>query len=141
MARDGFLPKKIFGYIHPRFKTPSFNVLLAGIAGLSALLFQGQVLGAANLCSFGGLLGMVLVNACVIGAYWHKDKLRGTSNFFKYVVLPIIGGGATLFLWCQLSVTAKIVGFSWLALGAIILGIKTKGFKEMPPEMDFSEVA
>ena len=141
MARDGFLPKKIFGYIHPRFKTPSFNVLLAGIAGLSALLFKGQVLGAANLCSFGGLLGMVLVNACVIGAYWHKDKLRGTSNFFKYVVLPIIGGGATLFLWCQLSVTAKIVGFSWLALGAIILGIKTKGFKEMPPEMDFSEVA
>ena len=139
MARDGFLPKKVFAYIHPRFKTPSFNILIAGIAGLSALLFQGQVLGAANLCSFGGLLGMVLVNACVIGAYWHKDKLRGTSNFFKYVVLPVIGGGATLFLWCQLSVAAKIVGFSWLALGAIILGIKTKGFKEMPPEMDFSE--
>ena len=55
------------------------------------------------------------------------------------IVLPVIGGGATLFLWCQLSVAAKIVGFSWLALGAIILGIKTKGFKEMPPEMDFSE--
>ena len=140
MARDGFIPKKIFGYIHPKFKTPSFNILIAAVAGLCALLFQGQVMSAANLCSFGGLLGMVLVNACVIGAYWYKDKMRGVSGFVKYILMPVIGGGATLFLWLQLSATAKIVGFSWLALGLILLAIKTKGFKEMPPEMDFSEV-
>lgn len=139
MAQDGFLPKKVFGYIHPKFKTPTFNILIVAAIGLAALLFQGQIMNAANLVSFGGLLGMVLVNACVIGAYWHKDKLRGVSNFVKYVIFPLVGGGATLFLWCQLSVMAKIVGFSWLALGLILLGIKTKGFKEMPPEMDFSE--
>lgn len=139
MARDGFLPKKFFAFIHPKHKTPSFNIALAGIAGLSALLFQGQVMDAANLCSFGGLLGMVLVNVCVIGSYWYKDKRRGTKNFFRYVLMPGAAAACTLFLWCQLSAMAKIVGFSFLALGAIILGIKTKGFKEMPPEMDFSE--
>lgn len=53
--------------------------------------------------------------------------------------MPGAAAACTLFLWCQLSAMAKIVGFSFLALGAIILGIKTKGFKEMPPEMDFSE--
>lgn len=141
MAQDGFLPKKVFGYIHPKFKTPAFNILIVAVIGFTALLFQGQIMNAANLVSFGGLLGMVLVNACVIGAYWHKDRLRGASNFVKYVILPFIGGGATLFLWCQLSAMAKIVGFSWLALGLILLGVKTKGFKEMPPEMDFSEEA
>ena len=31
---------------------------------------------------------------------------------------------------------AKIIGFSWLALGLIFLGVKTKGCKELPPEMD-----
>lgn len=139
MARDGFLPKKTFGYIHPKFKTPTFNILIAALAGLAALLFQGQVLSAANLCSFGGLLGMVIVNACVIGAYWHKDKMRGASPFVKYVLLPVIAMAVTLFLWWQLSIAAKIVGFSWLALGLVVLAIKTKGFKEMPPEMDFSE--
>ena len=84
---------------------------------------------------------MVLVNACVIGSYWVKDKRRGTSNFFKYVLVPGFAAACTLSLWCQLSAMAKIVGFSFLTIGAIILGIKTKGFKEMPPEMDFSEVA
>lgn len=137
MARDGFLPKKTFGFIHPKFKTPGFNIALAAVAGLAALLFQGQVMDAANVCSFGGLLGMVLVNASVIGAFWYKDKCRGVSGFIKYILIPIIGGGATLFLWWQLSVAAKIVGFSWLAVGAVLLGIKTKGFKEMPPEMKF----
>ncbi len=141
MARDGFIPKKIFGYIHPKFKTPSFNILIAALAGFCALLFQGQVMSAANLCSFGGLLGMVLVNACVVGAYWFKDRMRGVNGFVKYILMPVIGGGATLFLWCQLSAAAKIVGFSWLALGLILLAIKTSGFKEMPPEMDFSEAA
>lgn len=140
MARDGFLPKKLFGYIHPKHKTPSFNILIAAAAGFSALLFQGQVMSAANLCSFGGLLGMVLVNICVIGSYWHKDKLRGTSSFLKYVLMPGAAAAATLFLWIQLSAMAKIVGCSWLALGAIILGIKTKGFKELPPEINLSEV-
>ena len=139
MAKDGFLPKKIFGYIHPRFKTPAFNILIAAVAGLCALLFQGQVLSAANLVSFGGLLGMVMVNACVIGAYWHKDKLRGVNAFVKYLLIPGLAGAVTLFLWYQLSMAAKIVGFSWLALGFVLLLIKTKGFKEMPPEMDFSE--
>lgn len=139
MARDGFLPKKTFGYIHPKFKTPAFNILLAAIAGFGALLFQGQVLNAANLCSFGGLLGMVVVNACVIGSYWHKDKARGLSAFLKYIVMPVIAMAVTFFLWWQLSVAAKIVGFSWLAVGLILLAIKTKGLKEMPPEMDFSE--
>lgn len=139
MARDGFLPKKVFGYIHPKHKTPSFNIAIAAVAGMSALLFQGQVMNAANFCSFGGLLGMVLVNACVVGSYWYKDKMRGGKNTFKYLVVPVLAAACTLFLWCQLSAAAKIGGFSWLALGLIILGIKTKGFKEMPPEMDFSE--
>ena len=123
MARDGFLPKKFFGFIHPKHKTPSFNIALAGVAGLSALLFQGQVMDAANLCSFGGLLGMVLVNVCVIGSYWYKDKRRGTKNFLRYVLMPGAAAACTLFLWCQLSAMAKIVGFSFLALGAIILGM------------------
>lgn len=139
MARDGFLPKKTFGYIHPKFKTPSFNILLAAIAGLGALFFQGQVMNAANLCSFGGLLGMVIVNACVIGAYWHKDKHRGAGAFVKYILVPVVAMAVTFFLWWQLAGMAKIVGFSWLAVGLILLLVKTKGLKELPPEMDFSE--
>ena len=33
----------------------------------------------------------------------------------------------------------KIVGFSWLAIGVIVLAIKTKGFRQLPPEMKIEE--
>lgn len=43
MGRDGFIPKKFFGYVHPRFKTPSRNILLSMAIGLTALLFQDSL--------------------------------------------------------------------------------------------------
>ncbi|MCF0144015.1 MAG: APC family permease [Firmicutes bacterium] len=140
MARDGFLPKKFFGYIHPKFKTPSFNLVLAAILGLGSLLCQGQVLTAANFCSFGGLLAMAATNACVIVAFWVRDRKRSGTAILKYLIFPIIAIVCTMFLWTNLEAYAKIFGFSWLALGVIVLGIRTKGFREMPPEMDFSSV-
>ena len=38
-----------------------------------------------------------------------------------------------------LGTGAKILGGIWLAIGIIYLAVKTKGFKELPPEMEFDE--
>lgn len=38
MGRDSVLPKKVFGFIHPRFRTPINSILLVSIFGLSALM-------------------------------------------------------------------------------------------------------
>ena len=39
-------------------------------------------------------------------------------------------------MWLSLPVAGKIVGFSWLAIGVIVLAIKTKGFRQLPPELN-----
>ena len=45
-----------------------------------------------------------------------------------------------VFLWVIVIGTgAKIPGGIWTAIGLIYLAVKTKGFKELPPEMTFDE--
>ncbi|MCX2959341.1 MAG: amino acid permease, partial [Serratia symbiotica] len=39
MGRDGVFPERFFGYIHPKWRTPSLNVLLVGAIALMAINF------------------------------------------------------------------------------------------------------
>lgn len=136
MGRDGFLPKKFFGYVHPKFKTPSRNVLLTMLVGLLAIIFQDSLTNAMSLVSFGALSGFILTNICVIFRFWVKDKERGGAAVVKYIIIPIIAAAVCVYLWLSLPLAGKIVGFSWVAIGIVVLGVKTKGFKELPPELN-----
>ena len=136
MGRDGFIPKKFFGYIHPKFKTPSRNILLSAAVGLVAIFFQDSLTNAMSLVSFGAIMGFILTNISVIARFWTKDKERSGAAAVKYLIIPAIAAAVCIYLWLSLTTTAKIVGFSWLALGVVFLAIKTKGFKELPPEMN-----
>lgn len=136
MGRDGFIPKKFFGYIHPKFKTPSRNVLLSVAIGFTALIFQDSLTNAMSLVSFGAITGFIFTNISVIAAFWMRDKERSGAGLVKYLILPVIAAAACVYLWLSLAPMAKIVGFSWLTLGVVFLAIKTKGFKQLPPEMN-----
>ena len=136
MGRDGFLPKKFFGYVHPRFKTPSKNILLTAVVGLTAVIFQDSLMNAMSLVSFGALTGFILTNICVVTRFWVKDKERSGAAVVKYLIIPIIAACICVYLWLSLPMLAKIVGFSWIAIGLIVLAVKTKGFKELPPELN-----
>ena len=136
MGRDGFIPKKFFGYIHPKFKTPSRNILLSAVIGLAAIFFQDSLTNAMSLVSFGAIMGFILTNISVIARFWVRDKERSGAAAVKYLIIPAIAAAVCIYLWLSLTTTAKIVGFSWLALGVVFLAIKTKGFKELPPEMN-----
>jgi len=135
MGRDGFIPKKFFGYIHPKFQTPSRNILLTAAVGLTAIIFQDSLASAISLVSFGALAGFVFANITVFTQYFIKDQQRDLKGIIIYLILPLLGTIVDVYLWLSLSVQAKIVGFSWLALGIVFLAIKTKGFKELPPEL------
>ena len=136
MGRDGFLPKKFFGYVHPKFKTPVKNVLLTAAVGMLAVLFQDSLTNAMSLVSFGALLGFIFTNICVIMRFWVKDKERSGAAVIKYLIIPALAACVCIYLWLNLTIIAKIVGFSWIAIGVIVLAIKTKGFRELPPELD-----
>ena len=64
MGRDGVLPRRVFGYLHPRYRTPLFNLLLIGAAGMFAMWLSLET--ATSFINFGAFLAFTVVNICVI---------------------------------------------------------------------------
>lgn len=68
--------------------------------------------------------------------YFLKKKgERGARAILMYGIMPLIGTAICVVLWINIAITAKIIGLIWLAIGIIILTIKTKGFRKLPPEL------
>ncbi|MDN4609478.1 APC family permease [Arthrobacter burdickii] len=132
MGRDGVLPRRFFGRLHPRFKTPVLNLLLIGAAAMFALNLSLDT--ATSFINFGAFLTFAMVNVCVI-AYFIRERKHGKRSVLGFVVVPAIGAVVDLYLLTQLSTTAIQLGLAWLTLGIIYLAVLTKGFRKAPPEM------
>src|SRR5262249_1662730 len=65
MARDGLLPPRIFGTIHPRFRTPHRSTMMtaAVVCVVAALTPIG---GLQNMVNIGTLMAFVIVCAAVL---------------------------------------------------------------------------
>lgn len=138
MGRDGVLPKKIFGYIHPKFRTPALNVLIVSAFTLSALFID--LVMASSLINFGALVAFTFVNLSVVAHYFIKGKQRKGIDIVKYLILPIIGACFTLWLWTSLDTKALLLGFGWFVIGFIILLYITKFFTTRPPELSVDQI-
>lgn len=137
MGRDGALPKKFFGYVHPKYKVPTWNIFLLGAICLTSIFMSLSV--AVSLVNFGALTGFVLVNLCVIMHYFIKEKKRAGFDIFKFLIAPLIGMAVCATLWWGLDINSKILGFSWLAVGIVYLAFLTKFFRKLPPDMNMQE--
>lgn len=139
MGRDNILPKKFFGHLSKRFQTPVNNIVLTTLVAFTAILYADNVFGAASLVAFGAVCGFFMVNLSVIFHYYIKLNRRSGSDLFKYLIAPIIGMGSLVVVFIYMDSSAKILGLIWLAIGLVYLAIKTKFFKELPPEMTLEE--
>jgi amino acid transporter len=98
MSRDGLLPK-VFSSIHPRFGTPWFATIVAGVVVAIPALFM-NLTEVTDLASIGTLFAFVVVCAGVL----FKDKEFGREKrFVPYInsqfILPalLIAVGAAIF--------------------------------------------
>ncbi len=140
MGRDNILPKKFFGYVSPKWHTPVYNILLVSVIGCTGIFYADNLMGAAELVSFGCILGFIMVNISVyMHFYRHKGLRDGAKNKIMYMILPLIGAIILAIAFIFVGNGAKILGCIWLGIGVIYLAIKTRGFKELPPEMTFEE--
>ncbi len=127
MGRDGLFPPRFFGYIHPQWRTPAFNVLLVGFIALLAGLFD--LTTATALINFGALVSFTFVNLSVIAQFFVRDKLNNTlKNIFNYLLLPLVGAISVGTLWVNLEATSMILGLVWAVIGLIYLSFITHGF-------------
>ncbi|WP_028927175.1 APC family permease [Pseudonocardia acaciae] len=130
MGRDGSLPRRVFGWLHPRFRTPVTANLVVGVFGLTALVID--LATVSSMISFGALAAFSFVNLCVIKHYMIDN---GRREIFRYGVVPAVGVLVTLYLWMQLSGLTFVIGLSWLVVGLGYLTWLTRGFRRPPPAM------
>ena len=115
MARDGRLPKSVFGYLHPKLRTPTLSMILMGAIAMGAALVL-DLDKAAELVNFGACAGFMVVNLSVIGHYFGRNGLRG-NGLWKYVVSPALGFLVCLWIWLSVSPLAMKVGAVWSLAG------------------------
>lgn len=137
MGRDGILPKA-FAYQSKVKRVPVVASL--AICAISCIGIFIDLSMAFSLVSFGALLGFISVNVSVYILYIRKKKMKGNGAVVRWILLPLFGAIICAAIWLSLEPLAKIVGGIWMAIGFIYLLIKTKGFKELPPEMDLEQI-
>ncbi|PPF36992.1 MULTISPECIES: APC family permease [unclassified Pseudoclavibacter] len=137
MGRDGVLPRRLFGWVSPRWQTPIGAALFVGVVSLAAVVADLNTV--ASVISFGALTAFSLVNLAVIKHFLIDQRRRGAAAVLRFGVLPTLGFLLTAWLWLSLSGLALVVGLIWVALGVVWLAVITHGFRRRPPEVEFDE--
>jgi putrescine importer len=133
MARDHRLPQFVFGYLHPKRRTPSHSILLmGGIALIAGLLLDLDK--AAELVNFGACAGFMAVNLSVIGYYF----VRLRRGWWGALLSPTIGFLVCLWIWLSVSSLAMKVGALWTAAGVVYLVylIRRRGSRLQGPQLE-----
>jgi len=119
IARDGLLPFRFFGAVHPRFRTPWKATLATGlfVAVLAAFLPIGVLLLLVNM---GTLLAFVLVSAAVLIMRRTHPEARRPFRVPLVPLTPILGIASCLLLMFSLPPETWVRLIVWLALGFVI---------------------
>ncbi|MEX6457038.1 APC family permease [Moraxella osloensis] len=132
MGRDGVINKRIFGHIHPKYLTPTYNIYIAGMIALTAGFIEFDII--AHLISFGALTAFSFVNLSVIATYIIREKrYHSAYDLFMYLIVPLLGFISVALMWKESDPIAIKMGLAWAVIGLIYLAFKTGGFKRHPP--------
>ncbi|MCG8709033.1 APC family permease [Brenneria sp. 4F2] len=133
MGRDGVFPERFFGYIHPKWRTPSLNVLLVGVIALSAVSFELDT--ATALINFGALVAFTFVNLSVISQFYIRERRNRTlKETFSYLILPVLGALTVGALWVNLEKSSMTLGLIWGSIGLLYLAFVTRSFRQPVPQ-------
>ncbi|WP_067845976.1 APC family permease [Alicyclobacillus mali (ex Roth et al. 2021)] len=133
MGRDGVLPRRTFAYLHPRFRTPVFNVVVIGTIALMALWMSVET--STSFINFGAFSAFTFVNLSVIAHYIVRQGQRTVRDWLVHFTFPLLGAVFDLWLLINLDKDALRLGAAWAILGLIYLAFMTKGFQKAPPEL------
>ncbi|MDC3412096.1 APC family permease [Aquibacillus sp. 3ASR75-11] len=126
MARDRKLPKYL-SKIHPKFQTPYTSTIVVAIISLIVTAFFASRIGAlASVVNFGALSAFLFLHVSVVVYFLKKQK---SKQYFKHLVLPVIGFLIIGYVWINLDPLSKQLGFIWLGIGIIYL-VFLKVFKK-----------
>jgi len=119
MAKDGLLPHRMFGYIHPKFKTPARSTVLIG-AIVSVVSAVTPINNLAEMTSIGTLLAFAMISAAV---WMLRVKEPNLHRPFKVPALPVVASLGVLFnvaMMVSLKEATWVRLIVWVAIGLLI---------------------
>jgi APA family basic amino acid/polyamine antiporter len=119
MARDGFLPPKVFGAVHHRFRTPHLSTMLTG--GLLCVITAITPINLLfNMVNIGTLLAFVIVCAAVLLLRIRRPEApRPFRCPAVYLLAPLgIVVNLMMMMFLPLETWLRLVG--WLLIGLVI---------------------
>ena len=118
MSRDGLLPK-LFGRVHPKFRTPATATWIAGfVVGIPAGILDIGTL--SDLSNIGTLFAFVLVSiGVIILRYREPERHRGFRAPLG-ISAPVLSVAFCVLLMSGLPILTWLRFFAWLALGLMI---------------------
>jgi amino acid transporter len=124
MARDRQLPG-FLAKVHPTRRVPVNATFLVAVISLALGLYMwlGRDDGItllSTLVNFGAMTAFLVLHVSVVVHYVVKNKSR---NWWKHLAVPVIGFGILLFVIINANVAAQRLGFVWLVIGAVLMGI------------------
>ncbi len=153
MGRDNAIPRRFFGFVHPRTRVPSRNILLVGMVAFITTVFltydglrdvargfglrlsisaeagNQQLMSyslGAELLNFGALIAFMGVNAACFVRYF----LRGDRKTIGALLPPLLGFAVCGYLWWNLGIKARVAGLAWLTAGVLYGAWRTAGFRK-----------
>ncbi len=138
MGRDNVLPRKLFAYLDPKRNTPTRNIWLIGIVAYIGTLFVSYE-QAGEILNFGAFLAFMGVNFATFWQFGIVQQPERKRRWLADVVVPLLGFVFCLWIWLGLGMPSKIVGGVWFIAGLTYCAIKTRGFRDRPIMVDFSE--
>jgi APA family basic amino acid/polyamine antiporter len=110
MARDGLLPERFFGAVHPRFRTPWKSTIITGLAvGCMASFIPLGVL--AELVNIGTLLAFIIVCSAVLVMRYVNPQADRPFRCPWSPVIPVLG-----IFFCRMLMFS-LPAANWLRLG------------------------
>ncbi|WP_169946619.1 APC family permease [Microbispora sp. H11081] len=121
MARDRQLPA-FLGKVHPKHKVPvNATFLVAGVSLVLGLYMSSRDDGITllgTLVNFGAMTAFLALHVSVVVHYVVRNRSR---DWWRHLVAPVIGFLILLYVVINANIAAQVLGFVWLAIGAVIL--------------------
>jgi APA family basic amino acid/polyamine antiporter len=119
MSKDGLLPHRIFGKLHPRFQTPFNGTLITGIA-IAIVAGLLPLTTIAKLVNIGTLFAFVVI---CIAVFIMRKKEPDAKRGFRVPMLPLVGTLGVLFnltMMISLGWENWVRLVVWMAIGLLI---------------------
>lgn len=119
MSKDGLLPKRLFGEIHPRYQTPFKGTLLTGLV-VAVVAGVTPIEAIAKLVNIGTLFAFTMVCiAVLVMRYRNPSVQRPFKVPFLYIVAPL-GILFNVAMMLSLEWDNWLRLFIWLSLGLVV---------------------